>query len=147
MVQALLLGLGYLPKSVDLPEGLGVLNAHSRTSGQATEPHNMTTVSKWVIPPLIAVGILVAGYKMLKVALRRLLKGRPWEDKLDDWFGWTDPSIAYVYEDIFREPRRWTHHTTNLVVEWTRLSPQRAAKFWCGLVVVQAVAIVGLSFW
>ena len=66
-------------------------------------------------------GIAVAGVKGLLIPLREpeLLRPR---------FGLYHPRVSEAIDGLRAEPWRWTHHLTNVAVEWTRGEPQRAAK-------------------
>ena len=78
-------------------------------------------------------GYFVSGVKLFVQYKRWTGAGVNWAK---DFWGLKDIRIQYVLENFFREPKRWAHHSTDYVVEWTRLHPQRAAKTFAGITIL-----------
>lgn len=53
-------------------------------------------------------------------------------------FGWTDPRLDAEWARFDGPESRW-HLAANLIVEWCRMEPQRAAKTACALIVAALV--------
>ena len=105
----------------------------------------MRTLTQWA---LFAVSILLMGLWFLRSPFRA--DERPW---FADNFGldsrWGRPgdeldSMVEAWEDLRTAPiRKWPHQIKNLLHEWTKENPKRAAKFLSFIIVVQAIVI----FW
>lgn len=86
---------------------------------------------RWVI-----YGLAVCAWKGLQ-----LFAGQPPHKRYlwADWFGWSDPALDPEWDRVF-DPGDDRHDATNIIVEWVRLNPQRAAKTFCGLLALSIVA-------
>ena len=74
-------------------------------------------------------GIIVAGVKGFLIPIRE-------RELLSPKFGLMHPRVLDAIEGLKREPKRFTHHLTNVAVEWARGEPQRATKFLAALAIL-----------
>lgn len=102
---------------------------------------------------IFILGIAVCGYKWAKGCLSYILPF--YTDQNNNWLlvGWwgIEPEMATrvddAYEGLWREPNRWPHHVTNIVVEHMRAHPQRGAKMMSFFIVASALINAALTGW
>jgi len=84
---------------------------------------------------LFIAGMLICGVKGLLLPVLLIRPGeQDKEDMFDNLFGLADPRMDRHWEKIgWSRPAHWL---TNVVVEWTRLNPQRGAKAFCALLLI-----------